>query len=104
MPHKDEAPARDRGRLGKESRLGGLQSRDTKKSPHVQGIRRLTARLAFMADWRDDLAERIDRAIQLQASGALFTIEQDDLADGVRAWRAHAACIALDLSDTRRAT
>ena len=57
-----------------------------------------------MADWRGDLAERIDRAIQMQARGALFAIEQDDLADGVRAWRAHATGIALDLSDTRRAT
>ena len=103
MAHINEAPARDRGRLGNESRLGGLQSRDTKNLPHVQALRRLTARLAFMADWRDDLAERIDRAIQMQARGALFAIEQDDLEHAVRAWRTHAACIALGLSDTRRA-
>ena len=97
MAHINEAPARDRGRLGNESRLGGLQSRDTKIFPHIQALRRLTARLAFMADWRDDLAERIDRAMQMQERGALFPQEQDDLIDAVRAWRLTCARVLLDL-------
>ena len=60
-------------------------------------VRRLAALLDSLAVRRDDLLERIDRAQALQERGALFPIEQDDLIDGVRAWRAHAAGISLDL-------
>ena len=61
----------------------------------------LTARLAALAAWRDDIQERIDRAICLQDRGALFAIEQDDLIDAVRAWKLAAARMVLDL-DRRR--
>ena len=60
-------------------------------------VRRLTARLDALCIWRDDLLERIDRAMQLQERGALFLIELNDLDDAVRAWRSYAACITPDL-------
>ena len=64
-------------------------------------VRRLTAVLDAVAVRRDDLLDRIDRAMQLQERGALFAIEQDDLIDATAAWRLAAARVALDLSAGR---
>ena len=64
-------------------------------------VRRLTAVLDAVDVRRDDLLDRIDRAMQLQERGALFAIEQDDLIDATAAWRLAAARVALDLSAGR---
>ena len=95
MPHMDEAPRLGAGTPRECCRLASLRSRDTKNLPHIQALRRLTARLAFMADWRDHIVERIDRAMQLQERGALFAQEQDDLIDATRSWRLAAARVVL---------
>ena len=97
MAHINEAPRLGAGTPRECCRLASLRPRDTKNLPHVQALRRLTARLAFMADWRDDLAERLLHAKQMQDAGCLFPIEIDDLADATRAWRLAAGRVVLDL-------
>ena len=84
------------------------QSSPQQKSHAALRLNRLTAKLDALAVWRDDLADRIDRAMQMQDAGCLFHIEIDDLADAVRVWRLAAARVALDLDakplgDVRRA-
>ena len=69
--HK-ESPTAGGGRASTE--LNTLRSRAT-RSP-TQAIHYLTAQLAFLADWKEDIDRRIDRAMQLQDRGALFAQEQ----------------------------
>ena len=77
-------------------------------SPQVNSIRlrRLTAKLAALADWRDSILDRIEHAKRMQDAGCLFAVEQDDLADAVRSWRLACARVVLDLEigDIRRAS
>jgi hypothetical protein len=74
------------------------------KQAHNQ-LKRLTAELAALADWKEDIQRRLEHAIELQDRGVLFPIEQDVLSDEVRAWRLAAAHAVLDLAsedDMRR--
>ena len=102
--HK-ESPTAGGGRASTKivqaAELNTLRSRAT-RSP-TPAIHYLTAQLAFLADWKEDIDRRIDRAMQLQDRGALFAQEQDDLIDAVRAWRLAAASVALHPIDVRRA-
>ena len=91
----------------KSDRLGGAVSVQAynERSAACQSLRRLTARLDAMVIWRDDLQRRIEHAQELQERGSLFAQEQDDLIDGLRAWRLAAAGVGLELNgadDMRR--
>ena len=99
--HK-ESPTAGGGRASKNIHSGWLNTSTANQSP-TQAIRLLTARIAFLADWKEDIERRIAVARELLDRGALFAQEQDDLIDAVRAWRLAAASVALHSIDVRRA-
>ena len=107
-PDMRTAPARGRRADTKSGVVGGTTKPDLATGAacvnNLRDLRRLTARLAFLADWKENIERRIaDVDARLWEPNWFFSRvyqdEVDDLTDAIAAWRLAAAGVVLELAD-----
>lgn len=100
-PPNERSPAvRSSGASRKNVRPAKLNNPTSKATPSpAQAIRPLTARLAYLADWKEDIEARIADASDRLDRGALYQDQLDDLIDAVEAWRQAADRLVFDILD-----
>jgi hypothetical protein len=77
-------------------------SKNTKPLPDTQRLRRLTAQIAALADWRDDLPKMIAAAEHHLEHGQLIAEEIDILREAVLQWRLEVSGLILEMTREQR--